>query len=106
MHLDFALLSISVPLTTTSGYRFWERILTFLEGFAISVNFDNIQLQNYAEPVTIKTTATFSQSLDSEYLCSFISLQMVKCYTRYYTLDSLYIFTKLNELLNGANSNF
>lgn len=106
MHLDFALLSISVPLTTTSGYRFWERSLTFLEGFAISVNFDNIQLQNYVEPVTIKTTATLSQSLDREYLCSFIFLQMVKCHTTYYTFDSLYIFAKLNELLNGADCNF
>ena len=75
----------------------------------IRLNFDNIQLQNYTEPVIIKTTATLSQSLDYEYLCSFIFLQMVKCtryYTTYYTLDSLYIFAKLNELLNGTDSNF
>lgn len=72
----------------------------------IRFDFDNIQLQNYAEPVTIKTTATLSQSLDREYLCSFIFLQMVKCYTRYYTLDSLYTFAKLNELLNEADSKF
>lgn len=72
----------------------------------IRLNFDNIQLQTYAESVTIKTTATLSQSLDREYLCSFIFLQMVKCYARYYTLDSLYTFAKLNELLNGADSKF